>query len=265
MTDTPGRGLLPPQGLAPKDPVESLVGPIAPRPVARRDRVLPILIIASLVVHATVMLPSLLGPGETSPVPPHEIPVEIVQLSPKPAEKPKPAAQPQPPPRAKAAERPNVQAKADPPKPAPKPKQVAQKPPPKPSPQKVAAKQPQPKPEPASTSQRLQDLLGPMPAVALPGVAADGTEGVSYTRLVLSQVAKAKKEGRYQGVPGAASVAFTLGDAGEVATVAIVRPSGDPNLDEEAIAMIKRGAPYPAPPPGGRRDYTITLRFQPLI
>lgn len=213
--------------------------------VARRERVLPLFIGLSLTVHATVFLPSFFHQKEKETAR-QEIPVEVVQLPPA-AEKPKPAA-PKPP--------------------APKTQQTAQKPQPKPEPKTASKPQPKPqvaqKPPQQSGEERMKNLLGPMPAIALPGATTNGDESVVYSQLVLSKVAKAKKQGRYNGIPGAASVAFSLGDAGDVRDVHIVRASGDPTLDEEAIAMVKRGSPYPPPPPGGRRDYAITLRFQAL-
>lgn len=254
------------------------------------------MIALSLVGHATVFLPMLLSDEVARPAQ-REVPVELVREVPKPPEKApppakppetqatrQPAKQPPAPEKQKPPQAPAKQAtvKQAPPKPAPA-KQVAQKQPQKPSAaaarkataQEAAAPKPEPKPArrqiaqtpPESPSERLKDLLGSMPgeqAVALPGASAEGTEAVSYPRLVLSQVAKAKKQGVYPGIPGAASVAFTVGDAGQLARIVIERPSGIASLDAEAIAMIKRGAPYPPPPPGARRDYVITLRFGPV-
>ena len=270
----------------PQDDNGDLVRLVARAPV-RRDLALPILIGVSLLVHVTIILPYLLRNGDTAPAP-QEIPVEIVQLPPKAVPKPPPpkAQAPKPPAPKPPAAKPQA-AKPQAPKPqAPKPQAAksAQPKPPQPKPPEAkpaapkpraekpappkpqhAAEKPPPRPQSASVSDRLQQLLGGMPAIALPGATADGTDEVSYAQLVLSKVAKAKKEGRYPGAPGATSVAFTVGDSGEVASVSIVRPSGERWLDDEAMAMVRRAAPFPPPPPGGRRDFTITLRFQPVI
>lgn len=117
-------------------------------------------------------------------------------------------------------------------------------------------------PSSESVEQRMERLIGPMAAIPLPATAADGTESATYKQIVLSQVAKAKKVGRYQGVPGATSVAFTVADDGTLAHCEIVGHSADPSLDAEALAMVRRAAPFPAPPPGARRDFVIGLRFQ---
>ena len=79
---------------------------------------------------------------------------------------------------------------------------------------------------------------------------------------VLSKVAKAKKEGSYPGVPGYATIAFLIGDKGEVASSKIERAAGDPSVSKEAIDMIARGAPYPPPPPGADRMFVVTLEFR---
>ena len=100
-----------------------------------------------------------------------------------------------------------------------------------------------------------------MPVIALPGADAAGTDEVSYEQLVLSKLSKAKDQGRHQGTPADTSVSFHLDDTGAVTNVTLIRPSGEKFLDDEAVAMVHRGEPYPPPPPGGRRDYTITLRF----
>ena len=244
--------------------VTAAVVPAVPRPPRRRDNVLAILLAASLAVHLTVFLPSLLGMGkDKETATPREIPIELVQLPPKPAEKPKPppqAAKPQQPkqqPKQQAAQRKpqppkqDAQKKPEPPKPAQKPKQEAQKKAEPPKPQKPAQK---------SVADRMRSLL-PISsgALAMPGASADGTDSVSYEDLVLSKVAKAKDDERHKGDPAQATVAFLLDDKGGVAAVMITQASGNPWLDDEAIAMIKRGAPYPPPPPGAKRDFQVTL------
>ena len=204
---------------------------------ARRDRVLPAIVVVSLLAHAGLILPMLLFRDRADP-PPREIPVDLVQLPPPPAAKP-PSPKPQP------AEK-------------PAPRQAEQKKPaqPKTAEQKAAAEQ-------ERVAKRMQDLLG-MPAVAIPGSSDNGSDNVSYRQLVLSRVAKAKPEGRSRGIPGAASVSFTIGDDGEVTRVEVVRKSVDPKLDAEAMAMIQRGVPYPAPPAGAEREFVVTLRFATL-
>ena len=233
----------------------------------RRDPMLLVIAAVSLAAHLAFIVPMLTPRHE--PDAPREIPVEVVQMPPPPPPAaasrpkeppPKPAApQQKTPPEHKQAEQkqaeqkkpdaPKAPAKAEPSKAAPS--KAAQS---KAAPSKDAAAQ-------RAVAERMERLIGAMPAIALPGEAETGTEAVSYKQLVLSKVAKAKPEGRSHGIPGAASVSFTLGDAGDVVRCEIVHKSDDPNLDAEAIAMVRRGAPYPPPPPDADREFVITLRF----
>ena len=241
-----------------------------------RDIVVPVLVALSLAAHVALILPLLID-REAAPPVPQEIPVEVIEAPP-PQPPPAPAAKAQPA-KSEPAKQPPRQAAAEQPKAQPKPtaRQAAQQA----AQQRQAAQQQQAAEKQAEQQQkaaqrqetqqrqvaeRMESLLGTgsMPAIVLPGSSDAGDEEVDYKQLVLSKVAKAKPEGRSRGIPGAASVAFTLGAQGEVVSCSIVRKSVDPKLDAEAIAMIQRGAPYPAPPAGGQRDFVVTLRFMPL-
>ena len=240
-------------------PVSALERPVAAleRPAAAPlQRALPVLAI-SLLTHLGIILLMLVASRDPSPVVPREIPVELVQTSPAEPEKPnsKPVEQKKTPQRQQVPQHQPAQQR-------PQPQNAAQA---KATPKPPQPKPPQPKPpvQPQqSVTQRMEKLLGPMPAVALPGTSDAGDEEVSYKQLVLSQVAKAKKEGRYRGIPGVASVAFSLGDHGELVRCEVVRKSADPNLNEEAKNMVQRAAPFPVPPAGAVRDFVIGLRFQ---
>ena len=227
--------------------------PIGVRPIPR-DPVLPGVLTLSALAHAGLILLVLVrGHGDVAPPPPREIPVELVQLPAK--EPPKAAAQPQ----ARSPQAKPPQAKP----PSLKAEHAART-----EEHKAVPKPPKshpPKPDQNdSVSERMEQLLGPMPAIALPSESDTGTDTASYKQLVLSQVAKAKKEGRSTGIPGVASVSFTIGEHGEVVRCEVIHKSVDPKLDAEAVAMVRRGAPYPPPPPGASRDFNIGLRFKAL-
>ncbi|MDQ0393580.1 energy transducer TonB [Labrys monachus] len=57
---------------------------------------------------------------------------------------------------------------------------------------------------------------------------------------------------------GSASVAFTVNRSGQVLSVRLVRSSGDPALDREAVALLRRASPVP-PPPAGLGGATLSL------
>ena len=101
-----------------------------------------------------------------------------------------------------------------------------------------------------------------MPAIALPGASDAGTEAVSYQQLVLSQGGEVEETGPLHGRARLRRRALSRrGEDGSLESVKLAVSSGDANLDIEAEAMIRRAAPFPKPPPGGRRDYGITLVF----
>ena len=137
----------------------------------------------------------------------------------------------------------------------------------KPQPQK-----PPPQAPPAETQEqvdaRMRSLLGlpqSLDHAALPGVSANGTEGATYEQLVMSSLTKAVSMERRAGRPGYATVTFVVGDAGDVVSVVLNRPSGDPLLDSEATEVVKRAAPFPIPTPGSKREFTVTLQSRPVM
>jgi protein TonB len=50
--------------------------------------------------------------------------------------------------------------------------------------------------------------------------------------------------------PGSVSVAFTIDRSGGVRSASLARSSGNSALDAEAVAMVRRASPVPAPPAG---------------
>lgn len=64
---------------------------------------------------------------------------------------------------------------------------------------------------------------------------------------------------------GTAQVMFTIDRSGRVTGARLARSSGDPAIDAEAISMIRRASPVPAPPPsvggGGAITLAVPIRF----
>ena len=107
-------------------------------------------------------------------------------------------------------------------------------------------------------------LAGSADALALPGVGAGADEAVGYQAIVFSQLAKAKGIGGRQGVPASAGVRFAVDEAGRLVTAAIVSPSGEASLDAEALAIVRKAAPFPPPPEGAQRVFVANVNFTPM-
>lgn len=63
---------------------------------------------------------------------------------------------------------------------------------------------------------------------------------------------------------GTAQVAFSIDRAGRVLSSRLIGSSGDPALDAEAVAMMRRASPVPAPPSsvgGGSITLAVPVRF----
>jgi len=61
------------------------------------------------------------------------------------------------------------------------------------------------------------------------------------------------------GVRGQSVVAFRIAAGGGLASVSIAIRSGSAKLDAAAMRAIQRAAPFPVPPEGARRDFTIRI------
>ena len=118
------------------------------------------------------------------------------------------------------------------------------------------------------TAAPVETGLGPLPdsfrAVALPMSGDGADEAVSYQQIVFSQLAKAKGIGGRQGQPGSAGVRFAIDEAGRLLSVEVVVASGIPTLDAEALAIVRKAAPFPPPPPGAQRTFVANVNFTPL-
>ena len=58
---------------------------------------------------------------------------------------------------------------------------------------------------------------------------------------------------------GSAVVSFSVAGSGGLGSVGIARSSGSGALDRAAVQLVRRAAPFPAPPPGAQRSFSITI------
>lgn len=61
------------------------------------------------------------------------------------------------------------------------------------------------------------------------------------------------------GARGESVVVFRIGAGGRLENVSIAKSSGSLRLDNAAIRVIQRAAPFPPPPQGARRSFSITI------
>ncbi len=258
-------------------------------PVGRFSGAMGLVLLLSLAIHLLIVGSALVSNPVDAVAPPLETVVEIVQEAPK---APEPAAPEPPAPAAKQAQVEPAkselrESEAEQPAEArrPKPATLPEPPPKTDEPDdtldalkseleelkaqrdalaaEAAHARSRPAPAPA-----IATGPGPLPdsfqAVALPMTADVADEAVGYQQIVFSQLAKAKGIGGRQGLPGSAGVRFAVDEAGRLVSVAIVVASGIPSLDAEALAIVRKAAPFPPPPSGAQRTFVANVNFTPL-
>jgi periplasmic protein TonB len=101
-------------------------------------------------------------------------------------------------------------------------------------------------------------------AFAVPVAAANASDPVSYQVLVGSLLERAKHypEGALRrGARGTAKIGFSIDKSGGVASVSVLRSSGQADLDLEGVALVRRASPFPPPPAGTKRSFAIEVAF----
>ena len=119
---------------------------------------------------------------------------------------------------------------------------------------------------PARTGTAMSFDLGPdsFRAVAVPLPAANGGEAMSYTLIVggmLDRVKHYPETARQRDAKGIAIIGFALDESGGVASDSLLRSSGEADLDAESVALVRRAAPFPPPPPGAQHSFAIEVAF----
>jgi TonB family protein len=130
-----------------------------------------------------------------------------------------------------------------------------------------AAQQPLAPPDPNAHGS-LPAPFDPVPdifkAMAVPQSSETGEDLVSYSTLVFSRLELSKtypEAALARGTEGSAGIGFTLDDDGNVLDVELLVSSGDNDLDEESVALVRRAAPFPAPPPGAKHRFDAVVSF----
>jgi protein TonB len=197
-----------------------------------------------------------------TPPPPEQQPPEPPAVQPQAQTPPEPAPVAQEPVKSEPVtpEPPKVELKPAPTHPAP----------PKPAPRREVRPKPAPKREAAREAPRAKaakqaDAPGPR-ANAANGVGAGRSQNsANYRGMVSAHLARYKRfppEAQSQGAQGAASVRFALNGSGGVTSVSLVHGTGVSALDQEAVAMVRRASPFPAPPDGRPVSFTVPVSYK---
>lgn len=80
----------------------------------------------------------------------------------------------------------------------------------------------------------------------------------SYPGKVMKKISRVRKP--RVGQKGSAVVAFKIAQNGGLASVGLARSSGSGALDQAALDVIRKAAPFPPPPKGAQRSFTITIK-----
>jgi protein TonB len=154
--------------------------------------------------------------------------------------------------------------------PAPNPEVAVQPPPPQEIQQETPQRQEPRPPAPATTApQAIPDQVAAIPAAPTQGqLIPDNSNAIPTWKTQI--VALLERNKRYpegsqaRREQGVAQVFFSLDRSGRVVASRVLRSSGASALDEEALALLRRAQPFPAPPrelPGEHVDLTVPIRF----
>ena len=96
------------------------------------------------------------------------------------------------------------------------------------------------------------------PAEAQPRASASAGEVASWRGALQAHLARFKRSPPGGG-SGTARVSFSVTAGGGVVGVRLAASSGDPALDEAALAMVQRADPVPAPPSGMGAQVSLSV------
>ncbi|MAP14037.1 TonB family protein [uncultured Sulfitobacter sp.] len=137
---------------------------------------------------------------------------------------------------------------------------------------KKAKPKPQPKPKPKQTTRgnaKRDNTKGAQTAARAGNAAQSGTRqraaapagnaaASNYPGQVMSLIARVGKP-RVRS-RGTAVIAFSVGNGGQLAGARVARSSGSAALDQAALGIIRQAAPFPRPPAGAQRNFSIQIK-----
>jgi protein TonB len=152
------------------------------------------------------------------------------------------------------------------PLPAAKPADSAPRPEPPVQATRVPEQPRRPDARPRGRKSKPKNAVDSTPSVASSGVGRGRSDAESnYRGLVAAHLARHKQfpaDAQRTGEQGSAVVRFTLDGSGRVKSAQLVRKSSVASLDREAVAMVHRASPFPAPPDGRPVTFSVPVSFR---
>ena len=128
-------------------------------------------------------------------------------------------------------------------------------------------KQPAPRAKPATSNADRNARAGAATGQRTATAQQSGTTGrqqtagnaaaSNYPGLVMRRLSRAGKPRVNSN--GTAVVAFTIAANGGLTSVSLARSSGSSALDQAALQLVRRAGPFPTPPTGARRSFSIQI------
>lgn len=87
--------------------------------------------------------------------------------------------------------------------------------------------------------------------------AAGNAAASNYPGLVMRKISRVRKQ--RAGARGKATVGFKISTSGAATSVRIIRSSGSAKVDKVALRHIQRASPFPRPPKGARRSFSVVF------
>lgn len=150
---------------------------------------------------------------------------------------------------------------------ASKPKRTAQKPAAKKTQKSTKQRQPSAKGNQSKTQRSARNNSGKSTVTASRGggkgskkKAAGNAKASNYPGLVFRKIQRTRQ--KRVGGRGSVRIRFSVSSNGRLAGISVARSSGSNKIDQAALAHIRRAAPFPAPPQGARRSFTIPIEIR---
>jgi TonB family protein len=115
------------------------------------------------------------------------------------------------------------------------------------------------------TEQKKKETAAPAPSDTAKGIGRGRSDAdTNYNGQIASHLQRHKQypaAARAAGAQGIATVSFSIDGGGRVISVRLVSGSHVSSIDHEAVAMVHRASPFPRPPDGQGRNFTVPVKF----